>query len=139
MPKYPLTCLDYQLQDGQPFTVTVCGYSGKVKYMVIGPDTTRHLRPSSVDITGGKCEAGMHCLALNCPLNRTEPLHLGHILEMWSDEPLDEETARMCGTKSAVDLLVKFADKMNEVLPEELRKRQEPVKDTEQKLEDVRK
>jgi|TARA_B100001971_G_C18175089_1_gene529468 hypothetical protein len=46
---------------------------------------------------------------------------------MHKDEPLDDETAKACGTKSTVDALVHFADKMNELLPKELRQRQEPV------------
>lgn len=126
MSRYPLTVLDYRLPDGQAFTVTVCGYGGKVRHLSIGDDTLRHLRKTSVDITDSKCEASRHCLALSCPLNHTEPFHMAHLLEMWTDEQLDEETAGICGTKSSVDALVKFADKMNEVLPEEQRKRKEP-------------
>lgn len=126
MPRYPLTVLDYRLPDGQPFTVTVCGYSGKVRHMSIGTDAMRHLRSASVDVTESKCQASKHCMALSCPLNKTEPLHLAHTLEMPADEPLDEETANICGTKSSIDALVKFAGKMNEVIPVELRKRKEP-------------
>lgn len=127
MPRYPLTIQDYKLQDGQPFTVTVCGYIGKIRHMSMGTDTMRYLRPVSVDITDSKCEGSKHCLALSCPLNKTEPMHLAHMLEMPVDELLDEETALMCGTKSSVDALVKFADKMNEIIPEELRARKNPM------------
>ena len=128
MPRYLLTVLDYRLPDGQPFTVTVCGYSGKVRHMSIGTDAMRHLRSTSVDVTESKCQASKHCLALNCPLNKTESLHLAHMLEMPADESLDEETASICGTKSSVDALVKFADKMSEVIPVELRNKQESVR-----------
>ncbi len=38
------------------------------------------------------------------------------------DEPLDDETAGIVGTEGTVEALVKFADKMNEALPEELHK-----------------
>ncbi len=92
--------------------------------MVIGADTQRYLRSRSVDVTGSECEARRHCLARSCSFNQTEPLHLAHMLEMWSDETLDDETARMVGTKSSVEALVKFADRMSEIIPEELRKRQ---------------
>lgn len=128
MSRYSLTVLDYRLPDGQPFTVTVCGYSGKVYHMSIGTDTMRHLRSTSVDVTESKCQASTHCLAMGCPLNKTESLHLAHMLEMPVDESLDEETAKICGTKSSVDALVKFAAKMNEILPEELRKRKKPMR-----------
>ena len=127
MPKYPLTIQDYKLKDGQPFTVTVCGYIGKIRHMSVGNDTMRYLRPVSVDITDSKCEGSKHCLALSCPLNKTEPMHLAHMLEMPVDEPLDEEIAGICGTKSSVEALVKFADKMNEIIPEELRARKAPL------------
>ena len=137
MSRYPLTVLDYRLPDGQPFTVTVCGYSGKVRHLSIGTDAMRHLRSTSVDVTESKCQASKHCLAFSCLLNKSELLHLAHMLEMPADELLDEETARICGTKSSIDALVKFAEKMNEILPEELRKKKEP--EAEQNLEDARK
>jgi hypothetical protein len=127
MPRYPLTVLDYQQKEGYPFTVTVCGYSGKVRDLVIGDDSTRYLRRSYVDVTGIKCEGSGHCLAFSCSLNKTEPGHVAHMLDMWADEPLDEETAGLYGTKSSVEYLIKFAEQMNEVLPAEMRKRQNPL------------
>ncbi len=127
MPRYHLTCLDYCLQSGRAFTVTVCGYSGKVRHMVIGDDTLRHLRRHCVDVTNSCCEASRRCLALSCSLNQTVPLHLAHMLEMQCDEPLDDETSKMWDTESTVEALVKFADKMNGIIPNELRQRQEPV------------
>lgn len=97
----------------------------------------RYLRSTSVDVTDSKCQASKHCLALSCPLNKTEPMHLAHMLEMSSDEPLDEETAGIFGTKSSVEALVKFADKMNEIIPEELRERKDPLpQEPEQIIED---
>jgi hypothetical protein len=127
MAKYPLTIVDYQQKDGQPFSVTVCGYSGKIRHMVIGDDSTRYLRRDSVDVTGIKCEGAQHCLAFKCSLNKTELGHVAHMLEMWTDEDLDDEMAGIYGTKSTVEYLIKFAEQMNEVLPAELRNRQEPL------------
>ena len=120
--------MDYRLQDGQEFTVTVCGYSGKVQHLTIGVDTLRNLRRSFANITDSGCEASQHCLAVNCSLNRTPPEHLAHLLEMEADEPLDKETTRICGTSSTIDYMVKFAEKMNDLLPGELRKRRDPKK-----------
>lgn len=84
---------------------------------------TRYCAAVSWNVTDSKCEASQHCLALGCSFNQVEPLHLTHMLEMWIDEPLDDETAGIVGTEGTVEALVKFADKMNEALPEELHKR----------------
>lgn len=124
MPKYPLKYLNYTLPDGQEFSVSVCGYAGKIRYLTIGGDDLWRLRKSSVNVTNAGCQASEHCLALSCSLNRTPPDHLAHMLEMLSDEPLDDETAGLCGTNSTVDYLVKFAEELSKGLPEELRKRQ---------------
>lgn len=129
MAKYPLIVVEYQQKDGQPFTVTVCGYSGKVRHLVIGEDTTRYMRPTMVDVKGIKCEGSGHCLAFSCTLNKTETGHVAHMLDMWDDEPLDEETTRQYGIKTTVEYLIKFAEQMNDVLPSELRKKQEPIAD----------
>ena len=128
MPRYPMNILDFRLQSGERFTVTACGYSGKVQHVMIGTDNTRYLRNRFVDITDSKCGSGGHCLALGCSFNHTEPAHQAHVLEMHKDEPLDAETAKACGTESTVEALVHFADKMHELLPKELRRRQEPLK-----------
>ena len=128
MPEYPLITVDYQQRDGQPFSVTVCGYSGKIRHMVIGDNSLGYLRPSAIKVTGLNCEGAAHCLAFKCPLNKTEVGHVAHMLDMWSDEPLDEETAKASGAKTEVEYLVKFVEQMNEVLPADLQKRQEPLK-----------
>jgi len=41
LPRYPTTWLEYTLPTGEDFSVAVCGYSGKIRYMVIGDDTVR--------------------------------------------------------------------------------------------------
>jgi hypothetical protein len=131
MPRYPMTVLDFRLQSGERFTATACGYSGKVQHIMIGTDNTRYLRNKFVDIMNSNgrivCGSAGHCLATGCSLNQTEPKHQAHVLEMNKDEPLDDETAKACGTKSTVEALVHFANKMNELVPKELRRRQEPV------------
>ncbi len=132
MPRYPMTILDFRLQSSERFTVTACGYTGKIQHMMLGTDNTLHLRSKFVDIvnTAGRitCGSAGHCLATSCSLNHTEPKHQAHVLEMHKDEPLDAETAKACGTESTVEALVHFADKMHELLPKELRRRQEPLK-----------
>jgi len=122
MPRYATTWLDYRLPTGQEFGVAVCGYSGKVRHMAIGADPLRHMFVKFVDVEGERCQTGEHCLALDCPLNHTKPEHLAHMLDMQADEPVDEKDSEIWGTGSTVDALVKFANKMNEVVPEDLKK-----------------
>jgi hypothetical protein len=122
MPRYATNWVDYQLPSGQEFAVAVCGYSGKVRHMTIGQDPIRRMFVKFVDVEGEACQTAEHCLALSCPLNHTEAEHLAHMLDMREDEQADAESAQTWGTESTVDALVKFADKMNESIPEELKK-----------------
>ena len=127
MPRYRTQWLDYRLPTGQDFAVAVCGYSGKVRHMYIGDDPVRRMMVQHIDVENEFCHTGDHCLALDCPLNRAEQEHLLHMLDMNEDEALDSEVAAQWGTQSTLDCLMQFARKMNEFLPEELKKPQEPV------------
>jgi len=118
MPQYLTTWLDYQLPGGSDFAVAVCGYSGKIRHMVIGKDPLRRMMVRSVDVNGDSCTSSQHCIALKCPLNNTGPQHLAHMLDMAVDEELDSDTAKEWGTSSTVEGLVKFADNLNCSLPE---------------------
>ena len=129
MAKYPTTWLDYRLPTGQEFAVAVCGYSGKIRHMTLEKDDLRRQMITSVEVDEENCRSSEHCLALKCPLNKTEPEHLAHMLDMWTDEPLDNEASEIWETESTVDAMVKFADAANDSLPEELRKRQKSFKD----------
>jgi hypothetical protein len=130
MARYMSQWVDYRLPTGQDFAVAVCGYSGKVRHMYIGNDPVRRMMVQHIDVEDGYCQIGDHCLALDCPLNRVDlqnPEHLLHMLDMNEDELLDSEVAEQWGTESTLDCLLKFAQKMNEFLPEELKKPQQPV------------
>ncbi len=129
MPKYATTWVDYRLPTGQEYAVAVCGYAAKVCHMIIGKDPVRRMFIKHVHIENDYCHAGQHCLALDCQFNRSEREHLLHMLDMNVDEIIDDETAKQIGTNSTLDGLLKFAHKMNEFLPEELRKQQEPEKE----------
>ena len=122
MPRYATDWVDYKLPTGQEFGVAVCGYSGKIRHMTIGPDPMRRMFVKFVDVDGEYCQTAEHCLALSCPLNHTKGEHLAHMLDMRADEQVGAENAELWGTGSTVDALVKFADKMNESIPEELKK-----------------
>lgn len=126
MPKYPTTWVDYRLPTGQEFSVAVCGYAGKVRHMFLGNDALRRMMIRHVYVESESCQVSEHCLALDCPLNCTEREHLLHMLDMNVDEVVDPETASQLGTESTLDALLVFAHKMNEFVPEELKKRQEP-------------
>jgi hypothetical protein len=129
MPKYPTSWVDYTLSTGQEFAVAVCGYAAKVRHMYIGKDPVRRAFTHNVIVEEGFCHTGDHCLALDCPLNRSEQEHLLHMLDMNEDEILDTETAEKWGSQSTLDCFLLFVQKMNELLPEEFRKQQKPLKE----------
>lgn len=129
MPKYPTKWVDYRLPAGQEFAIAVCGYAAKVRHMYIGKDPVRRAFIHHVHVEEGFCHTGDHCLALDCPLNRSEPEHLLHMLDMNEDEILDVDAAQQWGSESTLDCFLKFAHKMNEILPEELKTPQEPVEE----------
>jgi hypothetical protein len=127
MPKYVTSWVDYRLPTGQEYAVAICGYAGKVRHMYIGSDPVRRAIVQHVIVEDGWCQTGEHCLALDCPLNRAEPEHLLHMLDMNEDEILDAEAAELWGTTSTLECFLKFAQKMTDSLPEELRKTQPPI------------
>jgi hypothetical protein len=129
MSKYSTNWVDYRLPTGQNFAVAICGYSGKVRHMYIGHDPVRRMFIHGVHVDGESCQTAEHCLALDCPLNRAQQEHLLHMLDMNEDEPLDPETAQQWGTESTLECFLKFANKIGEQLPEELKKSCEPIAD----------
>jgi hypothetical protein len=129
MPKYATKWVDYRLATGQEFAVAICGYNGKVRHMYIGHDPVRRMFAQHVYVEDEFCQTGDHCLALDCPLNRAEREHLLHMLDMNEDEVLDPEAAAQWGTQSTLDSFLMFAQKMHEILPEELKTPQKPLKE----------
>jgi hypothetical protein len=129
MPKYSTKWVDYHLPTGQEFAVAVCGYAGKVHHMYIGNDPVRRMFIQHVCIENGWCQSAEHCLALDCPLNRSDEEHLLHMLDMTEDEPLDPDAAEQWGTASTLQSFLKFARKMTESLPEDLKKPQPPLEE----------
>jgi hypothetical protein len=129
MAKYNTNWIDYRLPTGQEFAVAVCGYTGKVRHMYLGDDPVRRMLIQHVQIEDDYCQTGDHCLALDCPLNRAEREHLLHMLDMNEDEVLDGEAREQWGTGSTLECFLKFAQRMTEFLPEELKKPQDPLKD----------
>ncbi len=129
MPKYSTNWVDYRLPTGQEFAVAICGYAGKVRHMYIGNDPVRRAFVRHVFVENDWCQTAEHCLALDCPLNRSQQDHLLHMLDMNEDELLDPEAAQQWGTSSTLDSLLKFAHKMSELLPEELKKPQPPLEE----------
>lgn len=129
MPKYSTNWVDYRLPTGQEFAVAVCGYSGKIRHMYIGNDPVRRAFIHNVYVGEDGCQTAAHCLALDCPLNRSEQEHLLHMLDMNEDEPLDEEAAQQWGTTSTLESLLRFAKRVGEQLPEEMKKPQAPIEE----------
>jgi hypothetical protein len=129
MPKYSTNWVDYKLPTGQEFAVAVCGFTGKVRHMYIGNDPVRRAFIHNIFVEDGACQTAEHCLALDCPLNRSEPEHLLHMLDMNEDELLDPEAAEQWGSQSTLECFLQFARKVADLLPEEMKKPQEPLKE----------
>jgi hypothetical protein len=129
MPQYSTKWVDFRLPTGQEFAVAVCGYAGKVRHMYIGQDPVRRAFIHNVYVDEDSCQTAAHCLALDCPLNRSEQEHLLHMLDMNEDEPLDSETAQQWGTESTLESFLKLARQVSETLPEEMKKRQPPLEE----------
>ena len=129
MNKYATNWVDCKLPTGQEFSIAVCGFSGKVRHMYIGSDPLRRALVQFVFVEDNFCQTADHCLAMDCPLNRAEPEHLLHMLDMNEDEPLDAEVAAQWGTGSTLEGFLKFAQKAVDFIPENLKKPQEPLKD----------
>ena len=129
MSKYATNWIDLKLPTGQEFAVAVCGYTGKVRHMYIGSDPLRRVLVQHVHVEDGYCQTGDHCLAIDCPLNRSEQEHLLHMLDMNEDEPLDSEASEQWGTNSTLECFLKFAQKAVEFLPEDLKNPQQPLKE----------
>ena len=118
MPKYPITWMDYRLPTGREFSVAICGNTSKICHMFLGQDFVRRSFIRELDVEGQNCSAGQHCLSLDCTLNKTPREHLMHMLDMYEDEALDEETAKIWGTESTVDSLLKFVKQVESMIAE---------------------
>ena len=129
MQKYSTKWIDYTLPNGQEFSIAICGYSGKVRHLYLGSDPVRRMLIKHVYAEEGFCQTGVHCLAVDCPLNRAETEHLLHMLDMNEDEPMDEEAAKQWGTKSTLQGFLAFARQITQSLPDELKKPQPPVEE----------
>ena len=109
MTKYDVNWKDYRLPTGQDFAMAVCEYNNKVRHMTFGADPLRRMFIQGVEVKDGICSSAEHCLALDCPLNRSEPEHLAHMLDMHEDEPVDKATASLWGQTTALGCLVEMA------------------------------
>jgi len=118
MPKYPITWNDYRLPTGRQFSVAICGNTGSICHMFLGQDFIRRSFIRELHVEGQHCSAGEHCLALDCKLNKTPKEHLMHMLDMYEDEALDEETAKLWGTESTIDSLLKFVKQVESMIAE---------------------
>lgn len=116
MPKHAITWTDYRLPTGREFSVAICENTGRICHMFLGKGDLRSSFIREMETEGEFCSAGGHCLALDCPLNKTPREHLMHMLDMYEDEALDEETAKIWGTESTVDSLLKFVEQVEAMI-----------------------
>jgi len=118
MPKFPITWNDYRLPTGRQFSVAICGNTGKICHMFLGQDFVRRSLIRELVVDEQNCSAGEHCLALDCTLNTTPKDHLMHMLDMYEDEALDEQTAKVWGSESTLDSMLKFVKQVESMIAE---------------------
>ena len=119
MPTYPIEWKGYRLPGGSEFTVAICGNTGRICKMYLGSSDLSRSYLRQVKVQGQDCISGEYCLDLDCPFNKTSRENLVRMLDMPDDEVLDEETAKLWGTDSMVDGLVKFVERLNREMTEE--------------------
>jgi len=125
MPIYPIEWKGYSLPGGSEFTVAICGNTGRICKLYLGSSDLSHSHLHQVKVQGQNCVSGEYCLDLDCPFNRTSRENLVRILDMPEDESLDEETARLWGTDSVAEGLLKFVGKLNQEMAAEAGKKEQ--------------
>ena len=116
MPEYAITWIDYRLSTGKEFSVAICSNEGRICHIYLKGDIDRRSSIQQVNIEGQDCNRSHHCLAQDCTLNKTPKNVVLQMLGMNEDEALDEETAKIWGTESTVDGLLKFIRKVESKL-----------------------
>jgi hypothetical protein len=130
MTKYPIDWKDYCLPTGEKFAVAVCSYTGKVRHLLIEDDPMRNLYVQEVEIDYQSCSSGLHCISVDCQLNHSPKDHLMHMLGMYKDESVDEETAQIWGKNTSLEILIEMARRISESMALE-RKNKDSLKPNE--------
>ncbi len=112
MIEYPITWMDYRLSTGKEFSIAVCGNEGRICQIFFRGDVDRRSSIGQVNIKEQYCDHGSRCLALDCPFNKTPKNIVTQMFGMNEDEALDKETAKILGTDSTVEGLIKFVKKV---------------------------
>jgi hypothetical protein len=116
MTTYLINWKDYCLPTGEKFAVAICGYTGKVRHLLIEYDPMRNMYVQEVEIDNKSCSSSSHCISVDCPLNHAPKDHLMHMLGMYKDEPVDEETAKIWGKNTSLDIMIEMARRISESL-----------------------
>ena len=116
--EYETTWRELNLPGGQRYSIGICSFTNKVRHMVVGEDVLREAMIKTVFLSDDEqtCLVGNHCLAMDCPLNTTEPEHVIHMLDMNEDYPVDEETAQIWGAKTVSGCYIAMAKRLSEEL-----------------------
>jgi hypothetical protein len=117
--------VEYHLPNGTEFWVAVCGYSGKIRYLVMGKDELFHrfmkTTCTSTIAETERCEAGGYCLDPTCRFNTTTREHLCNIFGMSADELIqDSATSEKWESESVIESFVKLVEGVNYILPKDL-------------------
>ena len=116
--EFDTTWRELSLHGDQKYSIGICGYTNKVRHMIIGEDALRESTITKVFLSDDEktCLVGNHCLALDCPLNNTEQEHIIHMLDMNEDSLVDEETAKIWGANTVTGCYIALAKRLTEEL-----------------------
>jgi len=106
MTEYPVKWVDYQLPSGEKCSAAFCAYNNKVRHFILGEDLLRRHMLHSAKVDEDSCDIADHCLAKDCPFNKTPQEHLLHMLDMYKDEPLEGQASDIWNTSSTLEAML---------------------------------
>ncbi len=112
--KYPTRWIDMDLGNGSTLSVAVCSYCNKVRHLTTSPNDMRKTMIVSATVVDSNCSSGDHCLAFDCPLNKTDQHHVLHMLDMTEDKELDEAAATRWDCKTMSEFYIKLAKEISD-------------------------
>ena len=116
---------DLQLPSGQKFSIAICGYCNKVRYMTFGADPLKKIFNQETYIDDeGNCDAGHQCIAKDCLFNTTTDQKMADLFEIDVDDEVDETTAAQWGSNTMLGCYVAMAKRISDELAIEKQNKQ---------------
>ena len=111
---------DLQLPSGQSFSIAICGYCNKVRYMTFGADPLKQIFNQETYFNeDGTCDSGHLCIAKDCRFNTTTDEKMAELFGVDVDDEVDEATAKQWGSNTMAGCYVAMAKRISDELAEE--------------------